>query len=114
MATISFLNKDFATQRRHSVVHPPGMSTPLYLGSRYEGELVQVDGVIEGSSYDDAKSALESIRTFVKNNEEVTIGGNIGTLPESEQITGKVERFSVAHRPATKYQRFSITLRMYT
>ena len=113
MAVVHILQKDYASQRRHSVVHPPGTSGPVYLGSRWDGDTVQITGVIVGSSYDDAKSTLDTIRALVKSQDQVTIGVDIGTLAAAERVTGKIERLSANHSPVTRYQRFSMTLRVY-
>lgn len=115
MATIQYLTKDFTVQRRSTVVNPPGMTTPLFLGSKYDGEVIEISGVIQGSSYSDALSVINTLRAAVKTNEQITIGtGSWGTLPSGEQLTGKIERFVVAHRPASKYQRFNLSLKVYT
>ena len=114
MAVVNVLTKGSNHRKTiYSVDDAPGSTEPIYLGSKYIGETVQIGMLITGSSYEDARVYIETTLVgLFKANDIITIGpgGDIDTLGIS--LTGKIESMTYGLKPVTSRQKVNMSFRL--
>jgi hypothetical protein len=105
MSEIIYESIERVTKRKVYLLDEEDTSNkPLYLGSKYVGQEINIAGVVKGEDYADAKKGLEALENECKINEEMTI----------MDMTGKLVKIKSSLKSGSAYQPFTITLGIYT
>jgi hypothetical protein len=97
----------------YSVDDAPGSTEPIFLGSKYAGESVQLGMLVTGATFAEAQTYIDTtLKALFKTQEIVEISPTGDIVALGVDITGKVEALSFSKKPNNRRQRVNMSFKL--